>query len=85
MQGHIAVGQQHIVGNQQEQFRIMATLNDKVECVLDKLEHIMGNHDQFLQTLTVCSYDSAVVSTYSDTGDPIDLFKPTTPMPTPVA
>jgi len=52
MQGHVAADERRIVENHYEQTRIITALNDKVECVLERLDHIRDhrNLDQFLQT-----------------------------------
>ena len=62
----------------------MAALSEKVERVLENIDHIMEHHsnlDQFLQTLAACFDDSKIMSTHSPASDPIDHL---TPMPMPV-
>ena len=80
MQGHVVDGQQRIVENQHEQCRFLATLNEKLECVLEKLDQIAenrGNLDQLFHPFISCFDDPRVMSTDSLGSYPIDLPKPT--------
>jgi len=75
-----------IVENQHEQSHNLAALNEKLESVLAKLDHIVENRsnlDQTLQMFARCFDDSKVMSTHSPHSDPIDLLEPTSPMPIP--
>ena len=86
MQGHIATHQRRIVENQHEHSRIAAALNDKIESVLEGLDHIMEHHshvDQFLQTLAACFDGSKVMSLHPLAGD-INLLRLTNSMPMPI-
>jgi len=83
MQGHAVTYQQHIVENQQEQSNILAAINEKLEGVLERLDHIVENHsnlDQILHTFAACFDDS---STHSLASDRIEFLKPMIPMPIP--
>ena len=77
MQRHVITNQQHVVENQHEHFHILAALNEKLESVLEKLEHGVENGSNFeqipqmstagcddsqvLQPPTTCSDDSQVL------------------------
>ena len=86
MQGHVVTDQRRIVENQHEHSRVMAALNDKVESVLERLDHIMEHHsnfDQFLETLAAVFDDSKGMAMHPVAGD-INLLNPTIPMPLPI-
>jgi len=86
MQGHVVANQQYIVENQHEQSHILAALNEKLECVLGKLDHMVensSNFEQLVQKFTTCFDHSNVLSTQSPASDPIDLPGPTISMPIP--
>jgi len=51
MQGHVVTNQQCIVDNQREQSHILAGLNEKLECILEKLDHMVENRSNFEQLL----------------------------------
>jgi len=57
----------------------LAAINEKVECVLEKHDHILENRsnlDQILQTFATC-FDYS--STHSLASDPIEVLKQTIP------
>jgi len=74
---------------------MLAALNEKLDSVLEKLDHMVensNNFEQFVQKLTTCFDDSKtascfdhpkVLSTQSPASDPIDLPGPTISMPIP--
>ena len=90
MQGHVVIDQRRIVENQDEHSHILAALYEKLESVHEKLDHIVENRsnrsnlEQVLHTFAACFDDSQILSTHSPASDPIDLLKPTIPMPLPV-
>lgn len=87
MQGHVVTDQRHIIENQHEHSHILASLNEKLEGILDRIDYMMENRsnlDQFFQTLTACFDDSRVMSMHSLASDPIHLIEPTIPMAIPV-
>ena len=87
MQGHVVTDQRHIVDNQHEHSRIMASLSEKLEYISERIDYIAENRcnlDRFRQTLAACFDDSRVMSMLSPASDPIDLLKSTIPLPIPV-
>jgi hypothetical protein len=76
MQGHVVDDQRHVIENQHEHSRVLASLNDKLEGILDRIDNMMehrSNLDQFLQTITACFDEARVMSMHSLASEPIDL------------